>query len=184
MTDNMEPRIWKHTLLQRQDEETLRELRRTAERLEKVAKRLEPKRGGAPVVALMSDDDEYSQALATFKAAAKAAEDFAEEASPRGIQVILRSMGSRRKYRALKNAHPAREGDEIDKVAGFNTETFPEALVSACLASPAMADAQREEWLDSLSDAEFNLFSMAAHQLHENLGADPKGWLLSASSQS
>ena len=38
------------------------------------------------------------------------------------------------KYRALEAAHPAPDGE-----GGWNLDTFPEALVRACLLSPAVA---------------------------------------------
>lgn len=40
---------------------------------------------------------------------------------------------NRQKYRALEAAHPA-----VDGGAGWNLDTFPEALVRACLADPVV----------------------------------------------
>lgn len=167
----LEPRTWSHVFLHGPDEARLRELRSTAERLKPKGKR------GDAGAGLLSDDDPW----AAYDAACRAADDFAEEAEPRGVKIVLRSLGSRKAYRRLKDAHPARDGDEDDGKAGFNVETFPEELVSKCLASPALGDAEREAFLDSLTDAQFELCSIAAFQLHENLGADPKGRLLSGS---
>ena len=166
----LKPRTWEHTFLQGDDEAELRRLRNEAERLQPpVSRKSEPQ--------LLAGDD----AKAVYEAAAKAADAYAAE--KRGVKVILRTLG-RKKYRELRLAHPAREENDEDRKFGFNTDTFPEELVGPCLASPALSDADREEFFDSLTPAQFDLLAVAAYQLHEHLGADPKERLLSGTTES
>lgn len=153
----IDPRIWRHTILTGEDEETLRNLRDEASTARK--------QHGA-------DSDEY-------RAAASSADEFAAEAKARGTEVILRTIASRKKMRAIRDAHPPREDNETDKALGFNADTYPEALAAACLASPALNDEAREEFLDSLTEGDGELVSTAAYTLHRLPSADPKGLLLS-----
>lgn len=40
----------------------------------------------------------------------------------------------------LQDAHPPRDGDELDKRAGYNRDTFPHALLKASMVEPNTAD--------------------------------------------
>ena len=153
----IDPRIWRHTILTGDDEETLSELRSVANEAKK-------KHG--------SDSAEYAEA-------AKAADDFAVEAKGRGTEIVLRTVASRKKMRDLRLAHPPRDDDETDQALGFHADDFPEALVSACLSAPALNDDDRAEFLDSLTEGDFDLISLAAYRLHQLPSADPKGLLIS-----
>lgn len=154
----IEPRIWRHTFLAAEDEERLRVLRDTATVAEK-------KHGAT--------SEEY-------QAAAKAADDFAKEAEKNGTEVILRTIASRKKMRDLKAAHPPRDDNEVDQRIGCHSDNFPEALVSACLSSPALNDSDREDFLDSFTEGDFELLKSAAYGLHKIPSTDPKELLLSA----
>ena len=169
----IEPRTWTHTFLQGADEERLRELRAEAERLK-------PKQGEPQSTRLLHEPDLYQEK-------AKEADEFAAEAKERGISVTLRNVG-RKKWAEFVKAHPPREGDEEDAKAGFNVDDFPEALVPACIASlggqEGFTSSDVEEFLDSLSPAQFDLLSVAAFQLHNSLGADPNFKWLSAHAES
>lgn len=148
----LEPRIWKHTILQGDDEEKLRELRAAVARLE--------------------PGNEHD-------AATEAANDFAAEAEGRGVTVTLRSVG-RKKWRELVESNPPREGDDDDKAAGINLDLFPEALVPACITGPTFTDGELADFLDALTPAQFDFLALAAWSLHKSLGLDPKGRLGSA----
>lgn len=162
MSTKIEPRIWKHTILQGDDEETLRELRGAAERI-KPAK---------PRPALADEWDAYD-------AAAKKADDFADEANPRGVTVTLRTIG-RKRWAELIKEHPPREDDAADVRQGVNLDTFPEALVPVSITAPTFGDGELDEFLDAISPAEFETLALGAWNLHKGLGADPKERLLSA----
>jgi len=67
---------------------------------------------------------------------------------------------SARKWSDLVSAHPAREGHD----ERYNVETFPMALVQACLIDPDLTLEQTERLADALSDAAFDeLFGAAWH---------------------
>lgn len=57
---------------------------------------------------------------------------------------------SRPGWTALVNEHPPREGNADDRLMGFNTESFPVALVRACLVDPDVTD--DADW-DALDEA-------------------------------
>lgn len=155
--NKIEPRLWKHTILQGDDEEKLRELRAAVQRA-KPSANTPPRTLGEP------DPHE---------AAVQAANDFADEAEGRGVTVTLRAVG-RKKWRELVEAHPPRDGDKEDGKAGVNLDAFAEALVPACIAGPTFSEGEMADFLDALTPAQFDLLALAAWNLHKNLGADPK----------
>lgn len=173
------PRTRTVVLLQGEDEERLNALRETAAELRARAERA--KRDRAKPATLLGSADPATEAEEAAKAAEQEADDFATEAEERGVKVVMRSVG-RKKWADLTKAHPVREDNDGDKVAGYNIETAPEDIVPACLASPALADAEREEFLDSLTFAQFDRLAWEAHALNRSPGADPTQRLLSASS--
>lgn len=154
--NKVEPRIFRHVILQGEDEQRLREMRGAVSRL---------KPGPA------------------HDAAAKAADDFAAEAEPRGVTVTLRSLG-RKKWADLVKEHPPRDDEPSDVRQGVNLETFPEALVPACIAGPTFGEGELEEFLDSISPADFETLALGAWHIHKSLGADPKDRLLSVLEES
>lgn len=181
----IEARTWTHTFLQGPDEERLRELRAEAARLEKEAELLEAKtrRRGGDLPRTADEKDPAAAARQAADEAATAADAFADEAEARGVPVELRSVG-RRKWRDIVRAHPPRDGNDDDQKAGINTETFSDELVPACLTLPALSPGELEEFLDSLTEAQFDLLSVMAWRLNKNLGADPKERLRSGPAQS
>lgn len=181
MSTTITPRRWEYIVLQGDDEATLRTLRNQADALD-------PGPAPAPAqpsrTALLGEDDteatEYADRKRRHDEAVEIADAFAIEAEQRGVTVVLQALGSRKRWADLKARHPGRSGDDADKAAGgVNTSTMPEDLVSACLVEPALADADREAFLDSLTEAQFELLALAAWQLHTELGADPKARLRS-----
>lgn len=117
------------------------------------------------------------------KKAEKAANDFAAEAEKRGERITMRSVG-RKTWRRLLNEHPARDDSEADKSLGANADTFGEAIVPVCLASPTFStDEEREAFLDSLSEAQFGRLEVVAFALNMSVGADPTQRLGSAAAR-
>lgn len=159
--NKLEPRVFKHTILQGEDDERLRELDAKINHLEGAVRR---KVAGAP--------EELVAALADRNA-------FAAEAEERGVHVILRSVG-RSKWRELIEKNPPRENDADDQKAGINLDTFPEDLVPACITAPTFGEGELDAFLEALTPAQFDTLSLAAWSLHKSSGADPKERRLSA----
>lgn len=131
-------------------------------------------------------------------AAAKAHDDFVTEATERAVKIDVKVL-SRRQWRSLKAEHPPRmvtekvladDGEtEIeetekphpeDKFLGFNTETMPDALVPASIADGQFdTPADRDKFLDSLSDRNFSKLYSAAVWLNAGVASDPKADLSS-----
>lgn len=155
--NKIEPRIWKHTILQGDDEEKLRELRAAHQRAKAQS-------SDAPLT--VGEVDPVAEA-------ARVANEFADEAEKRGVTITMRAVG-RKKWRELVEAHPPQEGDEEDRKAGVNLDAFAEALVPACIAGPTFSEGEMTDFLDALTPAQFDLLALAAWNLHKNLGADPK----------
>lgn len=182
MSVHLTPHTRTEILLQGEDEERLSDLRATAAELRAKAEGLRRKAASTRADALLADSDEWAEAEAAAKAAEEAAEAFASEANERGVKVVMRHIG-RKKWREIIAKHPPREGDAGDKVARYNVDTAPDDIVPACLASPALNDADREAFLDSLSDGQFDRLAWLAHEVNRSFGADPTPRLLSVSSQ-
>lgn len=163
--NKLEPRIWQRTILQGGDEQRLAELDAEVDRLEAAVKR------------------QTTGASEQLEAALAERNEFAKEAEGRGVNVTLRAVG-RKKWRELIAANPPRENDVDDQKAGINLDTFPEDLVPACLSGPTMAEGELDEFLDSLSPAQFDTLAWAAWTLHKTLGADPKERPLSVPTES
>ena len=154
--NKLEPRIFKHTILQGEDDERLRELR-------KVAADLKPKEGDADVA---------------YEDACRVADEFAAEAAERGVTVILRALG-RKRWVELAREHPPTD-DAADVTAGVAVLPFTEAVLMACLSSPALSDDERLDFLDSLTPFDYDVLQGAVWALHKGPGANPKDRLLSA----
>jgi hypothetical protein len=100
-----------------------------------------------------------------------------EEAEPRAVAVVVKALG-RRQWRSLVQEHPARDGEKEDEMLGVNAEAFPDALVPASILEPAFdTPADRDDFLDSLSDADFNRLFRAAFTLNRVPADDPKDLL-------
>lgn len=127
-----------------------------------------PQRVGAPEMS-------YADAMAAYEA-------FVAEAEPRALIVEVKYLGFK-KWRSLIGEHPARIDDdgkirEEDEAIGANEETFPEALVRACLVEPEFTTpADRDEFIDSLSDAYLTRIFQAAYAINKFAVVDPKAWL-------
>lgn len=116
-------------------------------------------------------------------AAADAHDTFLAEASERA-EIVELSQLPRSKWRALVAEHPIRPDSDTDKALGFNEETFGEDLVRAAITKPTFAKADDlEEWLDAVSDGDFQRLFNEAYRLNVDVGPDPKAGLSSRVAQ-
>lgn len=128
---------------------------------------------GAPP-RLLGEADPVTDASAACDAKEAEHDAALADAKPRAVTIVLRALG-RKTFRQLVDAHPPREGNTDDKAAGVNEDTFVEALVPLSIASPAFAsDAERDEFLDSLTYAQFRALYLWAYALNTTEGASPK----------
>lgn len=154
MNTQIKPRTAKVKIWQGDDADRASEL--AAE-----VQRLKPGKG-----ATAAEAGEYQQAVDAHNA-------FIAEAEERVQVIVLRPLG-RKMWRTLLAEHPPREGHAGDESQGVNYVTFGDALVPASIASPAWSDAEKEEFLDSLTDAQFEELYINAFALNRVRGADPK----------
>lgn len=108
---------------------------------------------------------------------------FIEGASDRAVHLRLTAL-PRKAYRALLSEHPVRQvpaedgslqPEPIDAEYGFNFETFGDALIGACVDLEQFdSEAERDEFIESLSDGDYSKVYSAALGLNRSLGPDPK----------
>lgn len=102
-----------------------------------------------------------------------------EEIENEATVIVLHSLG-RRAWRSLVAEHPPRDGNDADRAVGLNEETFPDALVPISILSPTFdTPADRDDFLDSLSSADFDALYLTAFALNRGQVADPKASLVS-----
>ena len=110
-------------------------------------------------------------------AAKMALTEACEAAEPNAVIVIVQALG-RRQWRSLVAEHGPRDGEKEDEYLGVNADTFPDALVPLSLAEPEFpSHADRDAFLDALSDADFNRLFRAAFTLNRVPADDPKDLL-------
>lgn len=135
----------------------------------------EPREGTLAVVISDSAAEHYEECRrAAFHAtgddlvaaheALKAAEDELAEAT---VHITVRAIG-RRAYENLARSHPPTEAQiaEVKKAAPdatpqWNTDTFPPALVAACMIEPTISIAEATELLDNWNIEESTRLFMA-----------------------
>lgn len=81
--------------------------------------------------------------------------DFHAEATERAVAIELKPLG-RKAWQQLVLEHPPREDSDGDRAVGLNESTFSEPLVMASIVSPEMSDAEKQEFLDSLTFGQFD----------------------------
>lgn len=177
MSTTIKPRQTSIVIYQGDDLERLAELRRAVTRAERESEGA-PRRGGDPDAV----------------AGAKAAYDtFVEESAERAVLVELTALG-RKRFRSLMAEHPARkvqgedgkqETHEDDEGYGVNVETFADPLLHVSITAPEFGTpADRDAFLDSLSDGDHGRLFNAAYWLNRSPGGDPKDTRYSATSRS
>ena len=158
MSTTITPRTATHTIYHGDDMERLADLHHAAE----VAERVE--QSGA---ARIGDVGDAQVAKDAYNAAV-------DEAAERAVVVRVIQLG-RKAFRALMTEHAPREGNEDDKGAGYNGDTFPEALLAASITEPEFrSNAERDTFLDNLAEGDFDSLFIKAYMLNRSASADPK----------
>jgi hypothetical protein len=112
----------------------------------------------------------------------QARDQFAEAAEARGVVVALHHI-PRKEWRALRAAHPPRDGDDEDATFDVNVDTMPEELLPKSIdLEKSTIDGPLDEFLESLSSHDYyNRLFMTALSLNVGrAGADPTLRLASA----
>jgi hypothetical protein len=120
------------------------------------------------------EGDPYEELEAEYKA-------LKAEALEAGITVSLTAVG-RRVWRGLKEKYPPRVGDGVDpdvakgdRLAGVNTDSVEDDLVSASLVAPEFKTrADFDDWADTLSEGEWQTLVQRAWELANGARLDPK----------
>lgn len=138
----------------------------------------------APRTALEADP--YESLVAEYEA-------LRAEALEAGTTINLAAVG-RKTWRALKEKHPARVGDDVDKeiadndrLAGVNTDAVEDDLVFESIKAwqvesgendPRVSSrASFDEWADTLSEGEWQVLVMKSWELANGARLDPKDHL-------
>lgn len=119
--------------------------------------------------------DQLAQEYSDLKAEADA------DADAKGRVVTLEAVG-RRVWRNLKEKHPPRSGDGVDKevaeqdrLAGVNTDSIEDDLVYASVVRPEFTSRGAfDEWADALTEGEWKLLVRDAWSLVNVPAYDPK----------
>lgn len=94
------------------------------------------------------------------------------------IELVALPFG---KWDALVGDHPARDGNEDDKVLGVNTETFFPLAVRACTTSPDVSDDDDwQEFCDTVAGGEWNRLCITVWRLNKRSLDVPKSPTVSA----
>ena len=100
------------------------------------------------------------------------------EANETAVHVKVQALG-RKAWRELVDAHPPRDGNDEDKAAGVNEDTFKDALVAASIVEPEMTEGERVDFLDYMSSVDYDRIYVTAFSLNRVVAADPKSSLAS-----
>lgn len=169
MSTTLTPRMERIPIYQGDDEAKIGEL-------EAEAKRLKP---DPEKPRLLCDDPE-----AEYRAACEAHDEFKREAESRAVIVVVQAL-RRRQWRSLVAEHSPRDDNAADAALGVNLQTFPDALVPISVTEPKFdSPADRDDFLDMLSDVQYDTLFWAAFRLNRGGGIDPKDFLASARSSS
>lgn len=82
----------------------------------------------------------------------------------------------RREWLGLLAEHPPRDGNDLDRRLGFNTDTLYEAIVRRAWAEPVIDPADLDLLLDRLNDGQFNELADAAFSVNTRGAVVPFGW--------
>lgn len=165
MSTSFKPRTTVVTIYQGDDQERIDDLARRIENAEKAIDRSKRQGGTATL-------DESVESPVELREELQAVTD---EAEPRAIKVRLRAL-ARKRWHALVEQHKPRAGHEGDAAVGVNEETFAEPLVQECIVEPFASVAERDEFLDAISSAQFDLIYFHAFTINRAVGASaPKG---------
>lgn len=177
MSITKKPRTTTVLLFQGDDLDPIEERRQAFQRA------LATKARGGENLRFGDDDDPVTEAAREY-------DDFMDGAVERAAKVRLQAL-PRSTFRAMVAEHPPREdvtkedqdGETVvvesfaeDHRYGFNVETLADALVppSVIVEDQFADEAERDGFLDDLSDAEFSKVYSAAILLNQGGGPDPK----------
>lgn len=170
MSTTLTPRTGRVVIFQGDDEARITELREAAERVKP-----DPKRPALPRTGNEVDP---------YVAACEAHDEFKRDAETRAVVVVVQAL-RRKQWRSLVAEHSPRVDNVGDAQLGINLLEFPDALVPASIAEPKFdSPADRDDFLEQLSDAQFDELFWAAFRLNRGGGIDPKDFLASAPSSS
>lgn len=111
-----------------------------------------------------------------YAAAAEAHDAFLANAKTRAETVEMKPM-LRKPYQALQVANPPRDDNDSDAALGANSDTFVEELLLGCIVGPPDIAADKQAFLDSLNNAQFQLLADEAVTINRVVFA-PKAPLL------
>lgn len=165
-------------LYQGDDFERLAELRQEADIATALAE--QAARDAAP----RAGDDEPDSETAEVARRKQAVYDaFVDEAAERAVEVRLRAMRGKL-FRKLVAEHPPRDDHDMDESYRLNTDTFPLQLLLECIEEPQMSAGAREEFIEDLSDGDYERLWITAYWLNRGTGGDPKATRYSVASPS
>jgi hypothetical protein len=85
------------------------------------------------------------------------------------VRVIIKGL-TRGEFRRLLTAHPPRDGDDLDQRLGYNSDTFGDALVTACIVRTENLDGDPVDnewatWADDMTNGQWEEFFTACLKL-------------------
>lgn len=75
------------------------------------------------------------------------------------VRIIIKGL-TRGEFRRLVTAHPPRQGDDLDQRVGYNSDTFGDALIKACILHTEDLDLQTvpnqwDQWADEMTNGQW-----------------------------
>lgn len=113
-------------------------------------------------LAELGDSDRHATAR---RALAEAIEALREQMSAATVEVRMRAL-PRPRWLELVEGHPPRDGEDGDKILGFNPVSLPAALVRASIVSPELTDDQWVKFEGALTDNQWVALSNMAWRLN------------------
>ena len=112
-----------------------------------------------------------------LKAAQDAYDDFVDEAEQRAVMVEVRAL-KRGTFRDLMAKHPARDGNDDDKMFSVNMDDFPapflaESVQSVKVGARELSQGQVRDLLEDLAEGDFDRVFATAYWLNRAPGSDP-----------
>ena len=170
MSTTITPRTATCVIYQGDDLERLAELRREVDVAQRQAEQASkaPRRGGDEIPSAQAAQDAYDA--------------FVDEAAERAVEVHVTAL-RRKRFRKLMAEHPPRKVDgekgkephPDDEVYDVNVETFGEVFLPLSITSPAFdTPDDLEDFIDELSDGDYDRVFSTAYWLNRAPGGDPK----------
>lgn len=92
------------------------------------------------------------------------------------VRIILGAIprkGGRGAFRRLLTEHPPRDGDELDASLGYNSDTFGDALIRACIVrtenlAGETVENEWDKWADDMTDGQWEEVFTACLKLNKD----------------